>query len=256
MRHRTASVALGLVGWFAWVTPAGAEPAYVSAYAALLDSYTEAVHAKVGTRVDYPGLRGNPAWGEMLARLGQVDPAGLETREERLAFWINAYNILAIDLVLRHDPPEGIRDIGSFFRPVWKKQAGEINGRSYSLGEIEHEIIRPIGEPRSHAAIVCASVSCPNLLREPFVAGRLDAQLDASVRAWLMRPEKGLMVDRAPPGLWLSPIFDWFEADFGGRKGVLQFVARYARPEDALWIREQGEDVSVRYFDYDWSLNE
>jgi hypothetical protein len=229
---------------------------YADAYAKLLEKHTEAVHTKVGTRVDYSRLRTDPAWKAMLAELRTVDPAGLKTREEQLAFWINTYNILAIDLVLNHYPVESIKDIGSLFRSVWKVEAGRIAGRDYSLDEIEHQIIRPMHEPRIHAAIVCASISCPNLLREPYVAERLDEQLDASFRAWLMRPEKGLLVDRVGSALRISPIFEWFEDDFGGRAEVLVFVARYAPRADAAWIREQGFDVKVDYFDYDWRLNE
>jgi len=88
------------------------------------------------------------------------------------------------------------------------------------------------------------------------VAERLDEQLDASFRAWLMRPEKGLLVDRVGSALRISPIFEWFEDDFGGRAEVLVFVARYAPRAGAAWIREQGFDVKVDYFDYDWRLNQ
>jgi hypothetical protein len=90
--------------------------------------------------------------------------------------------------VRRHYPIDSIRSIGSFFSPVWKKTAGEIGGRSYTLYEIEHEILRPMGEPRIHAAIVCASLSCPPLRREPYRAAELEAQLEDNVRRWLADP--------------------------------------------------------------------
>jgi hypothetical protein len=86
---------------------------------------------------------------------------------------------------VRHPGIASIRDIGSLLRPVWNREAGRVGRRARSLGEIEHEILRPLGDPRIHGAIVCASVSCPPLRREPFAAARLDAQLDDQMRRWL-----------------------------------------------------------------------
>jgi len=251
------ALALGVPAMLLTAAPlvAGAEPGYVSGYAQVLERHTSDVDATVGTRVDYEALRREPRWTAVVRALGQVDPAALKTREERLAFWINAYNILAIDIVLRNYPIESIKDIGSFISPVWGKDAGAIAGRAYSLGEIEHEILRKMNEPRIHGAIVCASISCPNLLREPFVAERLGAQLDDSIEAWLKRPEKGLRVDRAAAEVTLSPIFDWFEDDFEAAGGVMAFVTRYAPPADRAWLREHGARADVEYFDYDWRLN-
>jgi len=229
---------------------------YVGLYAELLADYTQSVDAEVGTRVDYRGLRDEPRWPVLLGELATVEPARLGGRQEQIAFWINAYNIFAIDLVVRHSPVASIRDIGSFFRSVWKREAGSLGVRAYSLDEIEHDILRPMKEPRIHGAIVCASISCPNLARVPYRAPTLDAQLDASIRAWLARPEKGLAVDPGAGELKLSRIFKWFAQDFGGRKGVLAFVERYAPGADARWLRENRQEVDVSYFKYNWGLNE
>ena len=238
--------------------PVSAEtaPGYPEIYAELLQEYTRPVDAEVGVRVDYPGLLAEPRWKALLEALGRVDPAQLASRQQQLAFWINAYNILAIDMVLRHYPVESIRDIGSLFRSVWKREAGRIGGRGYSLDEIEHQILRPMKEPRIHGAIVCASVSCPNLARTPYSAPGLDAQLDASVRAWLARPEKGVALDRAERRIRVSRIFKWFSGDFGGRPGVLDFVQRYAPAPEGAWLAENREGVRLAYFGYDWRLND
>src|SRR4030095_12503639 len=138
---------------------------------------------------------------------------------------IDAYNILAIDLVARHYPVASIRDLGSLLRPVWKIEAGRVGGRAYSLDEIEHGILRPLGDPRVHMAIVCASVSCPSLAREPFVAARIDAQLDAASARFVANEQKGVRVEAR--GVRLSKIFDWFAADFAAGGGVLAFVRRH-----------------------------
>ncbi len=228
---------------------------YQNLYAELLLQYTRAVDAEVGTRVDYEGLRGEKRWRQLVSRLGAIRPEGLLLRQERLAFWINAYNILVIDRVVENDPRRSIRDIGSFFRSVWKMDAGEIGGRIYSLDEIEHEILRPMGEPRIHAAIVCASISCPNLSRAPYRAARLEADLDAASEAWLRRPEKGLFIDREERVVRISPIFDWFDDDFGGSGGVVEFLIRHAPQSEARWLRENIGNFRIRYFDYNWDLN-
>lgn len=238
--------------WAGPATPSG----FAERYAGLLDQYTRAVDATVGTRVDYPALANAPEWKALIADLAASNPAQLTRPDEKLAFWINAYNILAIDIVLQNYPVASIKDIGSFFRPVWDRPAGQIAGRPYGLGEIEHEILRPMGDPRIHGAIVCASVSCPNLRREPYAAARLDAQLDDNMRAWLARPEKGLAIDRAGHRVTLSPIFDWFEDDFAARGGVKAVVARYAPETDRMWLRANVSKSDIEYFDYDWSLNQ
>jgi hypothetical protein len=222
-------------------------------WARLLDRHTVAVDDLASTRVDYGALRASADWEALLASLRASDPGGLATREERLAFWIDTYNVLAIDLVRRHYPVDGIRALGSLFSPVWKRPAGDVGGRSYSLDEIEHGILRPLGEPRVHGAIVCASLSCPPLRREPYRAADLDAQLDDNMRRWLADPRKGMRIQRRDETLWLSPIFDWFAEDFGD---VVGFVARFANPADASWLREHRGTLRIRHFDYDWSLND
>jgi hypothetical protein len=225
-----------------------------SIYAAILERHTVAVEDIASTRVDYGALRTSEAWEALLRSLSDSDPARLGSKNEKLAFWINAYNVLAIDLVRRHYPVESIRSLGSLFAPVWKKRAGEIGGRPYALHEIEHEILRPLGEPRIHAAIVCASLSCPPLRREPYRAAELGAQLEDNARRWLADPRKGARIDRAARTLYLSPVLDWFAEDFGG--DVLPFVRAHLPAADAAWIAAQGGSLRVRYLDYDWTLND
>lgn len=225
-------------------------------YRALLEEHTEPTSDVVQTRVHYTALEKDRRWKQLVKGLAAADPRQLGSREERLAFWINAYNILAIDLVLSGYPLGSIKDLGSFFSPVWEVAAGKIGGRDYTLEEIEHEILRPMGEPRIHSAIVCASVSCPPLARTPFEVATIDAQLDSIVRAWLANPKKGLRLDRADETLHLSKIFDWFEEDFEATGGVIHFALPHMAPDDAAWLRTHRADVDIEYFDYDWGLND
>ena len=228
----------------------------VDLWAKILDEHTRSVDDIAGTRADYAALRDSPDLQALMASLDQSDPEQLRSREEQLAFWINAYNILAIDLVARHYPVDGIKEIGSWLRPVWKIEAGRIGGRSYSLDAIEHKILRPLGDPRIHGAVVCASASCPPLRREPYRGERLDVQLDDNVSRWLADPRKGLRIDHEQKRVYLSPIFDWFAADFESAGGVLGFVAEYAPETERQWLERYRAQAEIAWLDYDWSLND
>jgi hypothetical protein len=139
---------------------------------------------------------------------------------------------------------------------VWKRRAGSIDGRPVTLDGIEHRTLRPLGDPRIHGAIVCASLSCPPLRREPYRAETLDAQLDDNVRRWLADPRKGAAVDPEAGVLLVSSIFKWFDEDFEAQGGVLAFVERYGPEEVRALVSERGGRVRIRHLDYDWSLND
>lgn len=224
-------------------------------YARLLEAHTEAVPDLVGTRVDYAGLRDSADLKALVSQVSAARPSQLD-RDRRMAFWINAYNILAIDLVAKNYPVDSIKDIGSFFSPVWGHEVARIEGKAISLETIEHGILRKMGDPRIHAAIVCASTSCPSLARVPFRPDHLDADLDSAMRNWLKSAQKGISIDRKRKRIKLSKIFDWFEEDFTTQGGVLEAIQPYLGQSRALWIRMNGKSASVGYLDYDWTLND
>jgi hypothetical protein len=254
--HRSALRASTLLAAALLPGPLPARALDEALYAEILERYTRDVPDLARTRVDYRALAGSSDWKRLVRSLSDSDPRRLRGRDEKLAFWANAYNILAIDLVVRHYPVDGIKEIGSLFSPVWKKPAGTIGGRHYSLDEIEHEIVRPLGDPRGHVAVVCASLSCPPLSRVPWNAARLDDQLDDAMRRWLADPRKGLRIDRRTRTVHLSRIFKWFDEDFEASGGVLAFVAAYLDDADRDWLRQQGTGARIEYMDYDWSLND
>ena len=240
------------------VTLASAAPAAAldrALYAQLLAAHTRVVTDAAGVRVDYGALRASADWRALVASLAASDPARLASRAERLAFWIDAYNVLAIDLVVQGKPDASIRDLGSLLRPVWRREAGRIGGRPYTLDGIEHETLRKLGEPRIHAAIVCASVSCPSLAREPYRPETLDAQLDAALRGFLADSRKGSRLEVERGVLTLSPIFDWFAEDFAPAGGALAFVRPHLPDETRAWLARNAGHVRLAYFEYDWSLN-
>ena len=204
-------------------------------------------HVKNGA-VDYAGFEGNPAFLAYVDALAK--PATLDTRAERLAHWINAYNALAIEGILQGLSP------ASFFGRVryFKLKEWPLDGRKISLYDLEHDVIRPLGEPRIHFAIVCASLMCPSLRSEAYVAGRLDAQLDEEARRFVNDPFRNRF-DGTTQTAYLSEIFKWFEDDFKASAGSVQkYVARYA--SDPAVARDLERDAyRIEWIDYDWRLN-
>lgn len=196
-------------------------------------------------QVDYQAIKNNGSLDKAYQQLSGFNLEKLSNRKEKLAFYINAYNILALKKVADNWPTKSIKDLGSFFSPVWNKPAGSLAGKTVTLAQIEHEILRKMGEPRIHLAIVCASVSCPDLRDEPYRAEKLNAQLDDQTQKFLHNPGKGLKIEKRT--IRVSKIFDWFEQDFGGREGVLTFIKGY---------RTHLPDLKVKAnIPYDWNVN-
>ena len=202
--------------------------------------------------VDYRNLSKDSDYSSLIRDLEKASLANLKSTKDKLVFWINVYNIMAVKMVLDHYPVESIKDAGSLFRAVWKKDVGVVSEKKRTLNEIEHEILRKLGDPRIHVAIVCASVSCPDLRKEAYTVENLDEQLDDQLRKFLGNKEKGLRI-AGPKRVNLSSIFKWFEEDFDSKGGVLKFITPFA-PTHVQGTLKGSPRVS--YLDYDWGLNE
>ncbi len=221
-----------------------------------------------GDRFDYAALKKESArLDAVLARLTVVTPTQLEgwSRDERMAFWINVYNAHAIKLVVDAYPIESIRDLGTLLNKVWDKRFIDLpafdpdgKGRKLSLDDVEHKILRPTFEdPRVHAAVNCASESCPALRAEAFTGKDLQRQLDEQTRAWLADPTRNRF-EASEKRLRVSQIFDWFRKDFVDAAGsVPEWIAKYAPEKEATWLRATSPDgVKLAYLDYSWKLND
>lgn len=226
-----------------------------SAWTAILDRY---VHSGA---VDYAGLQrsGLPDLAMYLRALEAVCRGHFDawTREQKLAFWINAYNAYTVKLVLEHYPLKSIRSIGLLPGAAFRKNFIPLRngrGQALSLSDIEHEILRrEFAEPRIHFAIVCASQSCPVLRSEAFCARDVEAQLDDAARTFVGDTTKNRF-DAGSRTLHLSSIFKWFREDFERAARTLpEFVARYSDEQTARALRSG--NVRVDFLDYDWSLN-
>ncbi len=221
------------------------------------------------SRVNYAAFkRDQDALNLYLDGLSAVAPAEYEgwTREQQLAFLINAYNGYTIKLVLTRYPGiKSIKDLGSLVQSPWKKEFFTLLGAARSLDTVEHGMIRAPGafdEPRIHFALNCASIGCPMLREEAYVAERLDAQLESGVRRFLGDRTRN-RYDPVSDRLELSPIFDWYKADFEkGSRGITsvpQFLARYAdfiADEAVGHAMVRRGKLPIRYLDYDWTLND
>ena len=225
--------------------PAWAAGEAQDAFAGLLRDNVSAAGA-----VNYPGIKADPRLAEYLGYLAAADPDSFATNQQRLAFWINAYNALAIKGILDGLSPDGLFARVIFFRTTDYTLAG----REINLYDLERDIIIPFNEPRIHFAINCASASCPILGAAPYVADRLEPQLEAAARAFINDPAKNRF-DLAANTASISKIFDWFQADFERAAGSVQkYLASYvADPEAAARLAQDG--FELRYLDYDWSLN-
>ncbi len=204
----------------------------------------------------------------VLDALSGVDDATFRafTRPQQMAFLINAYNAFTVELILTKYPNlASIKDLGTVFSNPWKPKWITLLGAMVSLDDIEHGMLRQRGrydDPRVHFAVNCASIGCPPLREEAFVADRLDAQLDEQALRFMSDRSRNRF-DAERGRLEVSKIFDWYGEDFRlGHRGIRSlpgFMARYAEVlADAPAERERihSEAAQIGFGDYDWKLND
>jgi len=197
--------------------------------------------------VNYPGFQDSAPFKAYVADLAKGVP--LAAKADQLAYNINAYNAFAIQGILDGLSPSSTLGRVRYF----KLQDWPLNGRKISLYDLEHKVLRPLGDPRIHFAIICASRSCPFLRPESYTAAALDAQLDDQARQFVNDPFRNRF-DKATKTAHLSEIFKWFEEDFQGAGSVQKYIARYVADADVAKDLAQ-DGYKVQYIDYDWNLN-
>jgi hypothetical protein len=179
---------------------------------------------------------------EYINLLSKNTPNNHWSKNETLAYWINAYNALTVDLIIRNYPVKSIKDI----KDPWKQRLWKLGDQWYNLNDIEHQILRKMDEPRIHFAIVCASFSCPKLQNYAFTASNLEAQLTESTKTFLADTNRNIITENE---LQLSRIFRWFAKDFKQSGSVIDFINAYT-------------DINIHpkaktgYLEYNWDLNE
>ncbi|WP_250433150.1 DUF547 domain-containing protein [Hanstruepera flava] len=200
-------------------------------------------HVSENGNVDYKSIKANGAdLNNYLNQFIGIAPNNNWTKQETLAYWINAYNAFTIKLIIDNYPLKSIKDIDN----PWDKKCIPINGEMASLNHIEHEILRKMDEPRIHFAIVCASQSCPKLLNKAYVADKLEQQLTDATKDFLRDNSKNNI---APNQLELSKIFKWFAKDFKQNGSLIDFLNQYSEVKIS-------KDAKIKYRDYNWDLND
>jgi len=213
--------------------------------------------------MNYKSLKANdkPALDRLRQQMAQVDPGALSPKD-RLAYWINLYNISVVGVVVDHYPVDSIRDISTdpiIRLNVFKKDSVATKNGPTSLDTIENEKIREaFKDPRIHFAINCAAKSCPPIRPEPYVGERLDRQLDDQARRFLNGPH-GVRIEKDGDEavLHVSKILDWFKDDFetwGG--GRVAFLHKYLTPDKQRQIDAAKGKVELEFDDYSWKLND
>ena len=206
--------------------------------------------------VDYNAMAKDTRFQDYIESLKLANTAEM-TPNGQLAFWINAYNAVTIDKVIKWKPKKSVRE--TLIPGVWTStkfftsREHLVAGKQLSQDDIEHEILRKqLDDPRIHFAIVCASSSCPKLARFAFTEENVQHQLEAETREYI-NSGRGVRMDHAENTLYLSKIFDWFASDFKNKSGsVLAFIKLYL-DEGAMAFLDRKPKIS--YIHYNWALN-
>lgn len=210
-------------------------------------------HVNTEGWVNYEGfIRDSVAFDAYLDLLSKNHPNNRNwPTNEQKAYWINAYNAFTIKLICNNYPIASIKDVQRgipFVSDTWQIDFIHIEGKTYNLNNIEHGILRPkFNDPRVHAAINCASRSCPKLLNEAFIAEKLDAQLDTVMHIFINDGVRNKII--SPQKAELSKIFTWFSGDFKkDTPSVIAFINKFS----TIKLEEKAD---INYLDYDWQLN-
>jgi hypothetical protein len=269
-------VVLIVAGFFAWrtfsrpQTTVGGDRAVAgialdsidhSAFDALLQKY-----------VDRQGMVAYARWNadagdvkaldDYLAHLASADPDQPASQPAQLAYWINAYNALTLKGMLGVYPTSSIRNHASPLKydprlkeNLWFDLYLQAGSRKVNLTDIEHKILRPLGDPRIHFGLVCASRGCPPLRQRAYTPENVDAELDANARRFFSR-EENFQAYEDTHTVHVSELLKWFAEDFGKTPvdGVRSLRRFYPEPDTLTWMDK--DPIQIVYLTYEWDLND
>ncbi len=209
---------------------------------AAFDSYLKKYVSGTGM-VNYGGMKSDyQPLKNYLNKLAESTPKSDWSRNEKLAYWINAYNAYTIDLILSNYPVSKITDLDG--GSPWKVSRIELEGKKYSLDQIENQIIRPqFNEPRIHFAVNCAAKSCPTLMNGAFLPSKLSRQLESQTKMFINNSAFNNITEGSAK---VSKIFEWYGEDFGDLRNYLN---KYSNQQIA-------KGTKIEFNEYDWSLND
>ncbi len=233
------------------------------AFTDVLQKHVHMVNNGLESKVDYAALKKDPS--SLNSYLQTLTDVKKETfskwpKEKRLAFLINAYNAFTIDLIVRNYPVKSIRKIGSFGSSPWKIKFVNLLGKTISLDDIEHGMVREKGiydEPRIHFALVCASIGCPALQNKAFAHDRLEAMLEVGLVTFLSDRSRNRF-NQKKNRFEVSKIFKWYGGDFNQKyKSVTGLLNKYSKTlvADKKELKKAGKATKINYLNYNWDLN-
>lgn len=210
-------------------------PTYL-AWDAILQNYV----TKSGI-VNYEGIKSDPSFAKTVAAFEVKNPEEMSLSDAKI-FWMNAYNVFTVKLIIDNLPLKSITDLGK----PWDMKFIQINGKTYSLNDIEQNILRKnYDDPRIHFGINCASFSCPMLYSRAFFPGSTDAALTMLAKKFINDPKRNSI---SKDKIVISKIFEWYNDDFTKGSNIAGYISRYANIKIS-------NDVKVEYMEYNWSLN-
>lgn len=232
----------------------------------LLQNHVELLDEGRTSRVDYAGIMENrselDAYLQSLSLIDQLVFDSWST-DEQLALLINAYNAATVSLILSRYPNlKSIKDIGSLFRSPWRREFISLLGKTMTLDEIEHQLIRGSGrykEPRIHFAVNCAAIGCPALSNKAYEPETLEQQLESASKMFLSDRSRNYFSENR---LYVSSIFKWYREDFEqgwqGINSLQEFLSGYSAElelDDQALANLQNNRLRIRFLSYDWDLN-
>jgi hypothetical protein len=199
-------------------------------------------------QVNYSGVQASPDFKRYVDALAA--PVKLESKADKFVYYMNAYNALAMQGIIDGLSPSGFLGRQRYFKSKDWKLAGE----EITLYNLEHKILRPLGDARLHFSIVCASRSCPKIRSEAYSAAKLDAQMEDNARRFINDPTRNRF-NKDKKTAEISEIFKWFAEDFNASAGSVQkYLAKYVTDPDIAKALA-AEQFKVSYLDYNWNLN-
>ncbi len=226
--------------------PGYARP-YTDLWQTVLSKYIVSTtkHNVTTTLVDYEHLKTDPTFKELILQLETYPLESLQTDPEKIAFWVNAYNITALRLIVLYYPVSGIEHIQEMVKSGWQINALQIGDEGYSLARIHYQILSKLEDPRIVFALACPALSCPDLRKEPYVPERLNRQLGEQTLSFLQNPTKGTAFIKGRT--YVSKLFRWQEAEFEPYGGVAAFIT---------WYLKKIIPKSPDFLNFDWRLND
>lgn len=198
-------------------------------------------HVSADGKVNYKNFQADKvALDSYIKKLADNAPQDSWSKNDKLAYWINAYNALTIKTIILNYPLSKITDLDA--GKTWDVKRFTLGGKKLSLNDIENTILRPMGDARIHFAINCAAKSCPPLLNKAFTAANVNDLLESRTKSFINSSANTLKTNE----IKVSKVFDWYGKDFGN---LVVFINKYAKTQVS-------STAKISFSEYDWRLNE